>query len=340
MLYFATLFDRNYYSRGLALFSSMRRHIPRFRLFVLCLDDIVFDQIILLGDQRLIPIKLAEVERSNPELLLAKANRSWVEYIFTLSPCWPYHLLQHRLEIDRVITLDADIYFFSDPTSLIAQYQDKSILITPHNFSPKQISLGKEKYGKYNVSFQAFKRDKSGLACLEEWQRDCLDWCHDYLDNDRFADQKYLDGWPTKYGNDLAIIDHPGTGLAPWNVENFSFSRKWGTVYANREQLIYFHFQHVRFIRRRIATLGLNDYEVQDISPILLNYVYAPYLHKLITHQTGGDQTARYLKFYPHETVIEMLRLDKAHLLVCKNWLTASNRSFSFLKYFPNWASD
>jgi hypothetical protein len=340
MLHFATLFDQNYYSRGMALFSSMRRHIPKFHLFVLCLDDVVFEQITKLGDNRITPIKLAQLEQHFPQLLAIKPKRSWAEYIFTLSPCWPNYLLQSQPETGHIITLDADIYFFSNPISLIEKFEQKSILITPHNFSPRLLGLGKEEFGKFNVSFQAFKRDEAGLACLEEWQQNCIDWCHDYLDGPRYADQKYLDAWPIKYDHALAITNHPGAGLAPWNVENFTYSRKWGKVYVNGEPLVYVHFHHARFIRRRVVTLGLYDYKVEVISPILLNHVYAPYFHELLKHQTGGDQIVRYLKVYPQEKVMEMLQLDMAHLLVSKNWLTASNRSFWFLKYFPAWALD
>lgn len=340
MLYFATLFDKNYYSRGMALLSSMQRHITHFHLFVLCLDDVVFEQITKLKNKKLTPIRLAELETTDPALFSVKGERSWAEYIFTLSPCWPLFLLKKYAHIDLIVTLDADIYFFASPGPLLHSFATKSVMITPHNFSPRLLALGKQEYGKYNVSFQGFRRDEVSLQCLTQWRSACVEWCYDQLEGNRYADQKYLNTWEEQFGPSVAPIDYPGAGIAPWNMENYHFTSRWGKVQVDDKPLIYYHFHHARFIRQRIVTLGLADYEIRNIPKILLNQVYAPYFMLMLKHQNGADQMKRYLKSYKEEEVARMLDEDIAHLLVTGNWLTASNRAKSILKYFPHWISN
>ena len=66
---FCTLFDSNYLPRGLALYRSLQRHCPAFRLWVFCMD-IEAERILRqldLPDLTIVP--LVELERHDSELL-------------------------------------------------------------------------------------------------------------------------------------------------------------------------------------------------------------------------------------------------------------------------------
>lgn len=279
MHHFGTLYDINYLSRGLALLHSMQEHIPNFRLYVLCLDRETLQYWQAHPTEQLVPIALEEVEDYEPELLEAKQNRSLVEYYFTLSPVWPLFLLDKFPEIDLITTLDADIYFFSDPTPIFQELEKKSILITPHRFGEKL--KHSEVHGKYNVSFQSFRRNRSGQACLAQWREQCLEWCYDTPENDRFADQKYLDVWPDDF-KDVQPMQHPGAGLAPWNACNYTYQLKNGKIYLDDKwPLIFYHFHGFRFVKPRVARHALDFYHCKP-HKLLKNEVYKPYMQKIL----------------------------------------------------------
>jgi hypothetical protein len=97
--HYCTYFDRNYLAQGLALWASLRRHDADAVLWVLALDDYTKDVLTEWGDARLRVVALEEVLATDPELMRVRGNRSRGEFIFTLSPCWPAHLLRARAEI-------------------------------------------------------------------------------------------------------------------------------------------------------------------------------------------------------------------------------------------------
>jgi hypothetical protein len=75
MLHYATYFDRHYLTRGLALYRSLARHSPPFRLWVLCLDDDTRRTLSRLRPDNMSLIPLADLERSDPALLTARRSR-------------------------------------------------------------------------------------------------------------------------------------------------------------------------------------------------------------------------------------------------------------------------
>jgi hypothetical protein len=214
MYYFCTYFDRHYLPRGLALYRSLREHCPEFRLWVLCMDGDTHSALAQLGLPGVQPIALRDFERDDEPLLSAKQNRSQVEYYFTCTPSLPLYILDRWPEVDLVTYLDADLFFFANPVPLFDELGEGSIAIIGHRFPTYLRS--KERYGIYNVSWLTFRRDESSLDCLHWWRERCIEWCYDREEDGRFADQKYLDDWPTRFQN-VVVLEHKGANLAPWN---------------------------------------------------------------------------------------------------------------------------
>jgi len=280
MYYFTTYFDKNYLSRGLVLCDSLKEHCERFELYVLCLDDFTLD--FFQKNARNYPevktLSLNEIEEYDKEFKECKKNRSTIEYYFTLSPCLPLYLLK-KYNLPHICSLDADMMFFSTPTPLFTYLENFSIVITPHKFSPELKSL--EKYGIYNVSFQIFKNDEVGIACLEKWRNQCIEWCFDYVDNEnsRFADQRYLDDWPTRFPG-VVVLQHKGAGLAPWNITNYHLRLDNGQVVVDSQPLVFFHFHGLKQIRWWLYNPNLATYRVHA-DYLLKRRIYGPYIREL-----------------------------------------------------------
>ena len=277
MRYFCTYFDRNYLARGLALYRSLQRTCPSFELWVLCLDAVCHRALSELRISGMHLIPLEELEESDRQLCAVKSTRSLLEYYFTCSPCLPSFVLSHYTHVDRITYLDADLYFFRDPSDVFDVIEHSSIAIIPHRFHPTFV--GREQFGIYNVGWVSFRRDEQGMACLSKWREQCLDWCYVRCEADRFADQKYLDRWPADFSN-VAVIRHKGANLAPWNVANYHLRHTESGVCVENEPLIFFHFHYLKQVNKWVYNPGLSEYKTSLVR-VLRNYIYVPYIHAL-----------------------------------------------------------
>lgn len=280
MLFFTTYFDKNYLSRGIVLYQSLVDTGTTFQLYVLCLDD--FTKYYFQENKNkfacITTITLADVEQHDSELLACKSNRNLVEYYFTLSPCLPLFLIE-KFSLPHICTLDADILFLYNPSKLFQYLNDFSIIITPHKFSNEIKEL--EKFGKYNVSFQIFKNDNIGIACLKKWRAQCIAWCSDFYDeqNNRFADQKYLDEWTTLYPNQVKELNDAVSGLAPWNLNHYTILELNEKFLSNNQPIIFYHFHHFKLFKENLATNGFYFYKAKPSEGI--HALYLLYWNKL-----------------------------------------------------------
>ena len=278
MFHFCTYFDQHYLARGLALYRSLREHCPEFRLWVLCMDDISYHTLTELKLPGVHPISLEEFERDDELLKIAKTNRSRIEYYFTCTPSLPIYILNHWPEVRLITYVDADLFFFSSPAPLFEEMAEGSISIIGHRFPPKLKGL--EINGIYNVGWLSFRRDTSGLACLQWWRERCIEWCYDRIENGRFADQKYLDDWPTRFQK-VTVLKHKGANVAPWNLGNCHLSYQNGnTMTIDNHSLIFFHFHGLKKITSWWYDPRWRNYGVTP-SLVLRRRIYAPYIQTL-----------------------------------------------------------
>jgi hypothetical protein len=281
---FCTYFDSNYLTRAMALYASLTA-FHQVRLWVLCMDALAHAHLAKLALPGIKPITLGELENEYPALLAAKANRSTIEYYFTCTAALPLYVLEHNPDVGLITYLDADLYFYSSAQPIFDEIGTHSIAIFAHRFPPR--SAGRAIYGKFNVGWLSFRRDDQGLACLRLWHQQCLDWCYDRLEADRFADQKYLDDWPDRYGN-LVVISHKGGNLASWNLENYTISVESGRVLVDAEPLVFFHFHGLKQLTKRLFDTGISEGGIV-LTPALRKFVVAPYVDAL---QTAKAQLA------------------------------------------------
>jgi hypothetical protein len=285
MNHFCTYFDSGFMAQGLALWASLRRHEPEAVLWVLALDEAAAERLLGRGEANLRVVRLPEVESGDVELMKAKGNRSCVEYYFTLSPCWPLWLFRRNPGMGAVTYVDADMFFFSSPQPIIDEVEKvgASVGIGEHRY-PK--TLGNlEKWGRFNVGVQYFRNDERGWAVLEDWRARCLEWCYDRVEGDRFADQKYLDTWPKRFGSAVHIYQSLGINAAPWNWMGNTWTVEEGVPVVAGARLVVFHFAKFRSLGGGVWDSGQLDFAVMP--RWLRVQIYEPY-EQALNATVGG----------------------------------------------------
>jgi hypothetical protein len=259
------------------MYKSLEEHAAPFTLYVLCLDEYTCEKLHKLNRPNLVPISLAEFEAGDRELLEAKKKRSPVEYFFTCSPSLPLYIFRKHPEITLLSYVDADLFFVSSLEPIYSELGDRSILIIGHKFPERLKWL--EQRGVFNVGFLTFRKDSHGLGCLNVWREQCLEWCHDRVEDGRYGDQKYLDQWPARFNRAVVVLHHKGANVAPWNWMNYDIRRVNGRVEIDGEPLIFYHFAGMKILNRWLCNPGLSYYGGASLA--LRRYIYRPYLRAL-----------------------------------------------------------
>lgn len=258
---FCTLFDSNYLDKGLALYYSMRMRVQNFKLYIFAFDQKCYD---ILCDLHLQNVQLFSVmDIMTDELQEKKLKRTRAEFCWTCtSVIIEYVLLQCQEKICTYI--DADIYFYGDPDTVIAEIIDDhcSVGLVAHGFE-RDYGYGNEIFhnGKYCVQFNTFINDKAGLLVLEEWKKECLEWCYSHYEDGRLGDQKYLDKWQLKYSG-IHESKNLGAGVAPWNLHLYHYvgikdGEIWFEYGGDKFPVIFYHYEGMKYLKGNKAYLNL-----------------------------------------------------------------------------------
>ena len=288
---FCTYFDSRYLDKGLAMYHSLRRHLGRIDIWVLCLDSEVKLKLEKMRLAGLRTLSLETLEANDPQLEPCRKNRSLVEYYFTCTPCLARHMMLRDPTVDWVIYLDADLYFFKSPASIIEEMNKGDVAIISHRFSESQKAL--EIYGKFNVGWVGFRNNPEGIRCASWWRDRCLEWCHDSPEDGKFGDQKYLDHFH-EITNTTISIENPGANLAPWNLGNHDITFRDGRVFVDECELVFFHFHDCKLAGERIFNIGLAKYGFV-LNDVVRENIYIPYLRRLLkARRHGGSASMRF----------------------------------------------
>mgnify|MGYP003586371672 CR=1 FL=1 len=272
MKYYCTYFDSNFIYKGLALYDSLCNNVKEFKLWVLCLDDKSHELLLRLNLQQIILLRLDDFECRNPDLLEIKNQRLLHEYYWTITPLLPLTLLREVPEIDLIAYLDADLFFYSDLQPIYDEWGDGSIYIIPHRF-PLSRKNDESLVGIYNVGFVGHRRDETGIACLERWASQCIEWCHQQYDNPvAYGDQKYLDVWPKVYPGCVVSMNE-GVGAGGWNILNYHH------IYSVDNQLFLDNYKLIMLHLNFVELLSNKYYSA--CSRWFLQPVYRPYAKAL-----------------------------------------------------------
>jgi len=275
---YCTYFDHNYLSRGLALYYSLQRHAPGAPLWVLCLSEACHRILVSLDLPGLVAVRLEDFEAADPELAATRSTRSIVEYYFTSTPAWMLHVWEREPDADWITYLDGDLYFFASPEAVYSELTEATVAIIPHRYAPNLTK--RHVFGTYNVGWVGVRNDPDGIAVIKWWREQCIEWCHDHVDGDRYADQGYLDSF-SRLSTRVKSVDNVGANLAPWNIANYRIDYRDGRVMVGATPLIFFHFQG---LRRGLRWFIFNSHRIfgAPFSPDIREHIYRPYVDELL----------------------------------------------------------
>lgn len=303
MIYnFCTLFDSNYFSRGITLYKSLIDKNFEFHLYVFAFDDESYLKLKELNLTNLTVISLIDFE--DDQMLKIKPDRTKAEYCWTSTPSTILYCFL-KFKIDNCTYLDADLFFFNSPEILFEEIGYASVALTKHNYTKKYDQS--KTSGIYCVQFVYFKNDKYGMNALNWWREKCLEWCFARLENGKFGDQKYLDDWTTRFDN-VHVISNLGAGIAPWNVQQFNIQNNNNYIlYQNDSKLeypsIFYHYHNLNYqVKDTQVFISSSKF---DLSQNVINIFYIPYIKKLLV-EDGLDLINLNIKFHKYSMLIRI----------------------------------
>ena len=245
---------------------------------MLCLSEACHQTLVALDLPDIVPVRLADFEAADPQVAATRTRRSTIEYYFTCTPAWMLFVLARETSAEWVTYLDGDLYFFESPEIIYGELQGAAVAIIPHRFSSKLARL--RKFGTYNVGWVGARRDSDGIAVIKWWRARCIEWCHDYVDGDRYADQGYLDSFSLQSSR-VKPVENIGANLAPWNIANYRIDFRDGEVMVDATRLVFFHFQG---LRKGLGWFIFNSHRIfgAPFSAATRGHIYRPYVEELL----------------------------------------------------------
>lgn len=288
MLYFSTLFDSFYLSRGLVMYESLKQHTNNFHFYIFAFDDLAYEILISLNLENVTIISLSEFE--NQKLLNIKNTRTKAEYCWTCTPSTIDYVIE-TYNIPSCTYLDADLFFYQSPAVLLEEMnKQKTVLITEHRFSKVAKINEQERAGRFCVQFITFTKDQESKEVLNRWKNQCIDWCYARYEDGKFGDQKYLDEWPERYNN-IQILENLGGGVALWNIQQYKIIQNGNSLFGidkkskKKFEIIFYHFHYVRFLKHDLVDIGWNY-----LPKFVISKLYKPYISKIIETEKKLEQ--------------------------------------------------
>ena len=278
MRHFCLMTSENYIAKAIVMYESLlKQYGSEFRLYYFCFDDKTYDYLLKADYTNIIPISMKEWE--DPELLKVKNSRTLSEYFFTTTGSLILYVFK-KFKVDMCIYLDADLYFYDSPEVLIDEMGNSTIMITEHRYADPELLFI---HGKYCVQFIPVRNDENGHKILNWWRNACIDWCYMRSENGLWADQGYLNDWPTRF-NGVHELENLGGGVASWNTPLYKFLKTTEGKFVLTEKrskkkfnLIFFHFHGVRFFSNNYIYV-----ENKSADNVLIRHIYRAYIKHLI----------------------------------------------------------
>ncbi len=210
--------------------------------------------------------------------LIKKYQNNHNKLRWGLKPVFVKLLLNHA---EKVIYVDNDTYFYSNPQFLFDELDKHDVLLTPHFYqsNPEKDQNWLEanyRVGLFNAGF--IGASKNAVEALNWWANCCLYKITQSTSRGLFDDQKYLDLFPVKFEG-VHIIKHKGCNLAGWNFEGYQIeaNNKQEVIINGKYPVVFIHFAELSMLQFSKPTSLLYSYYtnyVQALSDCNKDYVF------------------------------------------------------------------
>lgn len=242
-----TICSNNYLAQAKTLGDSILRHNDDYE-FVICLCDKKSSEIdySFFEPHKIIEAKdlgINKFKQMVEQYNIIELNTSIKPFVFD-------YLFKNYKDTEYVMYFDPDTYVFDKLTSIEDELKDKSILLTPHIYTPIEFDGESPtentftQHGIYNLGFLALKRSTDAQKLIDWWMRRLEVNCYVRTIEGIFVDQLPMNFAPLFFEN-VKISDNWGLNMAPWNLHERDLTLKNGKYFVNNKYpLIFYHFSN------------------------------------------------------------------------------------------------
>jgi hypothetical protein len=305
---FFTYFSKEFLIQGIVAIDSFLKHNQNASGFVVALDVETYTCLSKKYENSRVKLyELGDFPEAKSLFSSFLKNRNYLESIISLKPLLMLEFIKKISQNSVLVYFDADIYFYSSLVSLREELSKSEIILSNHLF-PKSM-MNSIVFGKFNAGLVIFKNTSMSVDKLMEWKSLCIAWCYLHLEDNKFADQKYLDNFSKVQG--VISLKHPGFNNGTYYFKDrrkIKRDYKLGVVRIDGSELICFHFHGFRVYSQVIST-GINRYGKTRKRISLFRIIYLPYLKKIRAEMKDINQPTK--EFVPFSSPASILRVAR-----------------------------
>lgn len=240
-----TSITNNYLPKARALAHSIKRHSPEVSFVLLLAEDV--NELLLRPDDPFDAF-LTVKDLNIPDLQRWLFKHTVVEVCTALKGPALTHLLEGN-DDKAVLYFDPDMIVTAPLDPLFENFDNGSILLTPHGIEPETTldgiidnEISHLRYGVYNLGFVGVRNTRAGLKFAHWWAARLHDFCYDDIERGIFTDQRWVDLAPAFFEG-VRVLRDPAYNVATWNLTHRVVTGTLDTgLQVNGRPLIFYHF--------------------------------------------------------------------------------------------------
>ncbi|MFN8790409.1 MAG: glycosyltransferase [Bdellovibrionales bacterium] len=294
------IISKNYLAHARTALKSFAKFHQNFESHVLILDDWkdYFDE----SQESFKSYSVADIGVSTDQYCRILHKHSVFQVSCIFKSCFVRFLLKKQ-GVQRLLYLDADIFFLSSITDTLEKLRTNNLVLTPHllNRDPYQseelirLEAQTNAAGVFNMGFFGISKSRESFEFLDWWWRRVLTYCERDVPSGLFDDQKWIDAVPAMFEG-VSVARDPGYNVANWNLHERDLTLLGGKYFAGRRKLAFFHFSKFR----PDQAYRLSSYSLVDTRRhVALKNLCASYVTEL--KRNGWEQTSKWPFSLIHE---------------------------------------